>query len=74
MKFCISFPSFFILVNDSPKSFFKGSRGLHHGDPLSPYLFIMDVELLSRMVLKVESCGLLEGFFLLNGGLSIPFI
>lgn len=74
MKICISSPSFSILVNGSPKGFFKSNRGIKQGDPLSSYLFIIAVELLSRMVAKAESVGLLEGFSLSEGGPSIPFI
>lgn len=61
-------------MNDSPKGFFKGSRGLRQRDPLSPYQFIIVVELLNRMVTKEESIGLLEGFSPCEGGPLIPFI
>ncbi|GKE95445.1 RNA-directed DNA polymerase, eukaryota [Tanacetum coccineum] len=33
-----------ILVNGSPTSEFKFSKGLKHGDPLSPFLFILIIE------------------------------
>lgn len=32
---CVSSTQFSFLVNGSPKGFFRSSRGLHQGDPLS---------------------------------------
>lgn len=74
MKICISSPSFLVLVNSSSKGFFKRSRGLRQGDSLSPYLFIMVVDLLGRLSAKAEAVGLLEGFLAIEGSLSVPFI
>jgi hypothetical protein len=58
---CISTSSFSILLDGSPFGFFKPSQGLRQGDPLSPFLFILGSEVLSRLFLKEEQLGNLHG-------------
>ena len=48
--FCISTVRFSIMINGTPKDFFRSSRELHQGDPLSPLLFAIFMEALSRML------------------------
>lgn len=74
MKICVTSPAFSMLVNESPKGFFKGSRGLRQGDLLSPYLFIMVADLVGRLAAKAVKVGLIEGFEIKEGGLSVSFI
>ena len=59
---CYSTVQFSVLVNGSPADFFGSSRGLRQGDPLSPLLFLVMMEVFSRMVKRMEGAGLLSGF------------
>lgn len=51
---CISTTSYSITLNGSLFGHFKGKRGLHQGDSLSPFLFVICLEYLSRL-LKINT-------------------
>lgn len=52
---------YFILVNGSPCGFFPSTRGIRQGDPVSPALFTLVVDLLSRILARFESASKLSG-------------
>jgi hypothetical protein len=62
IRFCISTVRFSILINGCPSGFFASSRGLRQGDPLSPLLFVIVMEALSRIMDRAIRGGLFSGF------------
>ena len=57
IQLCISTTSFSIIIKRSPASFFKSSRGLRQGDPLSPYLLVLEMEVFSILIDKAKMGG-----------------
>ena len=49
------------MVNGTPSDFFKSSRGLRQGDPLSLILFILLVECLGRLIHDKRNKGEIIG-------------
>ncbi|XP_021991610.1 uncharacterized protein LOC110888390 [Helianthus annuus] len=60
-----------VLVNGSPTFEFQCQKGLRQGDPLSPFLFLIVMEALDRMLSKAVGLGLLEGVNLADGGIVV---
>ena len=54
---CLSSAKFSILVNGVPAGFFPSSKGLRQGDPLSPYLFVMGMEVLDVLIRRAVEGG-----------------
>ena len=66
MYFCISKAQFLILINGTPCGFFNSNRGIRQGDSLSPFLFVLVMEALSRLMDKAVHENLGEGFAVNN--------
>uniref|UniRef100_A0A2N9GTP0 Endonuclease/exonuclease/phosphatase domain-containing protein n=1 Tax=Fagus sylvatica TaxID=28930 RepID=A0A2N9GTP0_FAGSY len=62
---------FSVLVNGTPCGFFASSHGLRHGDPLSPLLFILVMEALSRLLSRARDGGFILGYDIAASGLKI---
>ena len=62
IRTCISTVQFSVLFNESSADFFGSSRGLRQGDPLSPMLFLVMIEVFNKMMKRAEGAGLLRGF------------
>ncbi|RVW46228.1 LINE-1 retrotransposable element ORF2 protein [Vitis vinifera] len=61
ISWCISIATFSVLINGTPEGYFNSSRGLRQGDPLSPYLFVIGMEALSRLIHRAVGEGFLSG-------------
>lgn len=53
--------SFSILVNGAHTPYFRPSRGLRQGDPLSPFLFLLATEGLSALIQNEVELGRIQG-------------
>lgn len=62
MKGCVSNVLFSIIINGRTKGKFREERGLRQEDPLSPFLFNIVVDGLSRLVDKAKAFDEVRGF------------
>ncbi|MFS8007526.1 putative RNA-directed DNA polymerase [Helianthus anomalus] len=57
-----------VLVNGSPTFDFQCEKGMRQGDPLSPFLFLIVMEVLSCCFEKAVMIGVVPGVYLPNNG------
>lgn len=60
--------------NGSPSEEFKITKGIHHGDPLSSFLFIIAMEGLNVAMEAVRDKGIFKDIHILNHGLSLSHL
>ncbi|PNX85948.1 BTB/POZ domain-containing protein, partial [Trifolium pratense] len=62
MRACIFESSMSIVINGSPTEDFKVESGLHQGDPLTPFLFLIVAEGLAGLMRRAVEIGKFKGY------------
>ena len=62
IKECVTTATAYVLVNGSPTDEFPLGRGLHQGDPLSPFLFLLAAEGLNVMMKAMIESSIFSGY------------
>ena len=65
---CITSVTYSILINGEPSGDIRPSRGIRQGDPLSPYLFLLCLEGLHRLIQQATEKGDIKGVSICRNG------
>lgn len=57
---CISTPQLSVSVNGVTSGYFRSSRGLRQGDPISSYLFVLAMEVFSKLMRSSFAAGFIN--------------
>ncbi|KAK4382666.1 Transposon TX1 uncharacterized protein [Sesamum angolense] len=68
---CVTSPHFSLYLNGEVHGFFAGARGLRQGDPVSPYLFVLVMEVLHLILLQVIEQDEVRSVDLFRRGLDL---
>ncbi|KAL6185127.1 hypothetical protein ACLB2K_041262 [Fragaria x ananassa] len=68
---CVRSVCYSFLINGEPRGHLIPSRGLRQGDSISPYLFLLCAEGLSRMLMYAQSRDFIYGVSIATGAPSI---
>ncbi|KAK1293300.1 hypothetical protein QJS10_CPB17g00786 [Acorus calamus] len=74
IKMCVGSAMALVSINGSICGFFHINRGLRQGDPLSPMLFSLVANVLSRMCLKAERASWIAGLPCSNRGTPVTHL
>ena len=70
---CVLILKISILINGTLEGFFNISRGIRHGDAISPFLFIIMVKSFGREIKKAEVENKIEGVSITHGISNIRY-
>ncbi|XP_026416673.1 uncharacterized protein LOC113312130 [Papaver somniferum] len=71
IEWCVKEAQFSLLVNGDATNLIKHTKGIRQGDPLSPFLFLLVVEVFSMLLNEAVEDNKIGGFQVLDGGTVI---
>ncbi|KAM6553278.1 hypothetical protein CsatB_014040 [Cannabis sativa] len=71
---CVTSVSYSVLLNGCPLKKLYPQRGLRQGDPISPFLFLLCQDVLSKMITQAEEEGYIQGIKIAQSSPSISHL